>query len=78
MADWLEDVPARAWRGLSADDGSKGPRLYDWAYLPYRSDAAPGWQKGLLIRRKIRKPVEFTFYLTLSPNQTSLDPMSAE
>ena len=59
-------------------EGSKGPRLYDWAWLPYRSDAAPGWKKGLLIRRKIRKPVEFTFYLTLSPNQTSLDPMSAE
>ena len=72
VADWLEDVPARAWRGLSAGDGSKGPRLYDWAYLPYRSDAAPGWQKGLLIRRKIKKPVEFTFYLTLSPNETAL------
>ena len=72
VADWLEDVPARAWRGLSAGDGSNGPRLYDWAYLPYRSDAAPGWHKGLLIRRKIKKPVEFTFYLTLSPNETAL------
>jgi len=72
VTDWLEDVPARAWRGLSAGDGSKGPRLYDWAYLPYRSDAAPGWQKGLLIRRKIKKPVEFIFYLTLSPNETAL------
>ena len=72
VADWLEDVPARAWRGLSAGDGSNGPRLYDWAYLPYRSDAAPGWQKGLLIRRKIKKPVEFIFYLTLSPNETAL------
>jgi SRSO17 transposase len=47
-------------------------RLYDWVYLPYRSDAAPGWQKGLLIRRKIKKLVEFTFYLTLSPNETPL------
>jgi len=72
VADWLEDVPARAWRGLSAGDGSNGPRLYDWAYLPYRSDSAPGWQKGLLIRRKIKKPVEFTFYLTLSPHETAL------
>jgi len=72
VADWLEDVPARAWQRLSAGDGSKGPRLYDWAHLPYRSDAAPGWQKGLLIRRKIRKPEEFTFYLTLSPKETPL------
>jgi SRSO17 transposase len=72
VADWLEDVPARAWQRLSAGEGSKGPRLYDWAWLPYRSDAAPGWQKGLLIRRKIRKPEEFTFYLTLSPTETRL------
>jgi SRSO17 transposase len=72
VTDWLEDVPARAWQRLSAGDGSKGPRLYDWAHLPYPSDAAAGWHKGLLIRRKIRKPGEFTFYLTLSPKETPL------
>ena len=72
VADWLEDVPARAWRRLSAGDGAKGPRLYDWAYLPYRSETAPGWRKGLLIRRKIGKPDTFTFYLTLSPEATKL------
>jgi len=72
VADWLEEVAAKAWRRLSAGDGAKGPRLYDWAYLPYRSDTAPGWQKGLLIRRKIKKPTEFTFYLTLSPTTTTL------
>jgi SRSO17 transposase len=72
VAEWLADVPAKAWRRLSAGDGAKGPRLYDWAYLPYRSDTAPGWQKGLLIRRKIKKPTEFTFYLTLAPIGTTL------
>jgi SRSO17 transposase len=72
VADWLEDLPARAWRRLSAGDGAKGPRLYDWAWLPYRSDAAPGWQKGLLIRRKLASPGKFAFYLTLAPEGTSL------
>jgi SRSO17 transposase len=72
VEDWLEDVPARAWQRLSAGDGAKGPRLYDWVYLPYRAPTAPGWQKGLLIRRKIKKPNEFTFYLTLSPTGTPL------
>lgn len=72
VVDWLEDVPARAWRQLSAGDGAKRPRLYDWAYLPYRSDTAPGWHKGLLIRRKIKKPTEFTFYLILSPTGTTV------
>ena len=70
VADWLEDVPARAWKRLSAGDGAKGPRLYDWAWLPYRSDTAQGWKKGLLIRRQIAKPGEFTFYLTLSPDKS--------
>jgi SRSO17 transposase len=72
VEDWLEDVPARAWQRLSAGDGAKGPRLYDWASLPYRADVAPGWQKGLLIRRKIKQPNEFTFYLTLAPTGTPL------
>ena len=72
VADWLEDVPGRAWKRLSAGDGAKGPRLYDWAWLPYRSDTAQGWQKGLLIRRQIARPGEFTFYLTLSPEESTL------
>ena len=66
VEDWLEDVPARGWRRLSAGDGAKGPRLYDWAYLPYRTPPVPGWKTGLLIRRKKGRPHQFTFYLTLS------------
>jgi SRSO17 transposase len=72
VADWLEDVPGRAWRRLSAGDGAKGPRLYDWVWLPYRSDTAQGWNKGLLIRRRIAKPDKFSFYLTLSPEAATL------
>ena len=73
VEDWLEDVPAKGWRRLSAGEGAKGPRFYDWAYLPYRSDTAPGWQKGLLIRRSLAEPDKLTFYLTLSPTTTSLE-----
>jgi len=72
VADWLEDVPAGVWKRLSAGDGAKGPRLYDWVWLPYRSDTARGWKKGLLIRRQIAKPGEFAFYLTLSPDKATL------
>jgi SRSO17 transposase len=72
VTDWLEDVPSNAWQRLSAGDGAKGPRLYDWAWLPYWSDAESGWQKGLLIRRKLAHPEAFTFYLTLAPEGTGL------
>jgi SRSO17 transposase len=72
VADWLEDVPAYAWQRLSAGEGAKGPRLDDWAWLPYGSDAASGWHKGLLIRRKLAHPEVFTFYLTLAPEAAGL------
>ena len=73
VADWLEDVPRNGWQRLSAGDGAKGPRLYDWAYLPCDwLQAACGWQKGLLIRRKLAQPEVFTFYLTLAPDTTGL------
>jgi SRSO17 transposase len=72
VEDWLEDVPAKGWRRLSAGEGAKGPRFYDWAWLPYRSDTAPGWQKGLLIRRSLAEPDKLAFYLTLVPASTSL------
>jgi SRSO17 transposase len=69
VENWLEDVPARGWTRLSAGDGAKGPRLYDWAYLPYGAPPA-GWQSGLLIRRKKGRPHQFTFYLTWAPAET--------
>lgn len=61
----------RAGRCVAAlERRRKGPRLYDWAYRPYRSDAAAGWAKGVLIRRTIKTPEAFTFYLTLAPPAT--------
>jgi SRSO17 transposase len=73
VADWLEDVPSNGWQRLSAGEGAKGPRLYDWAYLPCGwLETAYGWQKGLLIRRKLAPPAVFTFYLRLAPDITGL------
>jgi len=73
VADWLEEVPRNGWQRLSAGEGAKGPRLYDWAWLPCDwLDAASGWQKGLLIRRKLAHPEVFTFYLTLAPAAVGL------
>jgi len=68
---WARDIPAEDWQRLSAGDGAKGPRLYDWAYRGIRG-GAKGWQKGLLIRRKLDMPEELAFYLTLAPQPTRL------
>jgi SRSO17 transposase len=69
---WAAGVPPEGWLRLSAGEGSKGPRLYDWAYLPHRGGAPAGWAKGLLVRRKLDEPDELTFHLTLAPEATDL------
>ncbi len=78
VADWFADqVDARPgnapplWQRLSAGDGAKGPRLYDWACLPYRG-ATQGFQCALLVRRSLTDPDEPTFYLTHAPTGTPL------
>ena len=71
VGNWLAEVPPDGWERLSAGDGAKGPRLYDWAYLPYRG-AAPGWRMGLLIRRGTAEPDDPTYCLTHAPEGTTL------
>src|SRR4051812_43068224 len=68
---WAAGLPPEAWHRLSAGEGAKGPRLYDWAYTPYRG-APTGWEKGLLVRRKLDEPDDLAFYLTLAPEGTDL------
>src|SRR5436305_10612567 len=70
--DWAAGAPVGDGHRLSAGEGAKGPRLYDWAFLPHRGGAPAGWEKGLLVRRKLDEPDELTFYLTLAPEGTAL------
>ena len=71
VTSWIKRLPRKAWQRLSAGDGAKGPRLYDWTYIPH-SGGAPGFQCGLLVRRSITDPTDLTFYLTHAPKDTSL------
>jgi SRSO17 transposase len=63
------------WQRLSCGEGSKGPRLYDWAYLPYGSVELDGWQHWLLVRRSIEDPKDLAYYLVFGPEGTTLDEM---
>jgi hypothetical protein len=49
-------LEAPDWRRLSAGDGSKGARLYDWALAPLVDSSAPGSEQALLIRRPLDAP----------------------
>jgi hypothetical protein len=62
-------VPERAWQKLSAGDGAKGQRFYDWAVIDL-AEAAPGCHE-LLIRRN-RSIGEHAYYRCHSRTPASL------
>lgn len=74
------DLPQNAWRRLSAGEGTKGPRLHDWAYLEladldaghYDSVLTAEWTRGLLIRRSIADG-DLAFFSTWCPKGTPLE-----
>jgi SRSO17 transposase len=65
-----DGLPARAWRRGSAGDGSKGPRLYDWAWRPFGPVDERGWQLWLLVRRQRGGARERAYYLCRGPART--------
>lgn len=62
-----------AWQRLSAGEGEKGPRLYDWARAPLFRMAAPEWEHWLLVRRSIEDPTERAYFVVFAPAGTSLE-----
>jgi SRSO17 transposase len=73
-----------AWRRLSAGEGTKGPRLYDWAYLEladltadeYRDGATGVWTRGLLIRRSLADG-DCAYFTTWCPAGTTIETLVA-
>jgi SRSO17 transposase len=73
-------LPSEAWTRLSAGDGTKGPRLYDWAYVEladleaeeYNEDLTGLWTRGLLIRRTIADG-DLAFFSTWCPAGTPIE-----
>ena len=69
-------VPAGAWQRLSCADGSKGPRLYDWALVAADSD-----DHWLLARRSLQPgekgDIELAFYRCYSPRPVTLAELAA-
>ena len=74
-----QDLPPAAWRRLSAGEGTKGPRLHDWAYVEladldasaYGAGLSGLWTRGLLIRRNIADG-DLAFFSTWCPAGTGI------
>jgi len=73
-----------AWQRLSAGEGTKGPRLYDWAYLEladldaeqYGGSATGTWTRGLLIRRNLANG-KCAYFTTWCPVGTTIETLVA-
>ncbi len=66
-------VPDTAWETYSCADGSKGPRLYDWALVETADAAGPvGRPRQVLVRRSRGEKKELAFYLTHAPRPVPL------
>jgi SRSO17 transposase len=61
------------WCRLRAGAGTKGPRWYDWRWLPLSTPLHPHWRRWLLVRRSLSDPTERTAYIVCAPAGTALD-----
>ena len=83
--DIAKGIPDQNWLRLSAGAGTKGPRLFDWAYLPLATlpaealDAALDqslWTRGLLVRRSLSDGA-LAYFTTWCPAGTPVEKLVA-
>jgi SRSO17 transposase len=67
-------LPEEAWVVLSAGEGSKGARLYEWAWLqlPDETEATSERARWVLIRRSLAERGERAYYRVSGPATTTL------
>jgi SRSO17 transposase len=63
------------WQRLAMSEGTKGPRLFDWAAVPILHQWEEDGHHFLLIRRSIANPQEKSYYFVFAPAGTTLHEM---
>jgi SRSO17 transposase len=74
------ELASTDWQRLSAGDGSKGPRLFDWAWVEVGKAEQEGWKRWLVVRRSLTAgppPAEVAYFLVFAPSATTLGEMVA-
>jgi SRSO17 transposase len=69
----LAALPEDGWTRRSAGEGTKGPRWYDWRWLPLAEPLEPDWRRRLLVRRRVSDPTDLTAYVVFAPQETTLE-----
>lgn len=73
----IAELPPKAWQPLSAGEGTKGQRLYDWTRLPIRHEAGAGFSRWLLARRSLRDPEAISYYFAYAHTDATLAELAA-
>src|SRR5262245_27376779 len=68
----LAALPEDGWTRLRAGEGAKGPRWYDWRWLPLADPVDLAWRRWLLVRRSVSDPTERRGYVVFAPQDTTL------
>lgn len=77
------ELKAKSWQRLSAGQGSKGERFFDWAWLrlsdlskgarsPSNSQVKGKFDKWVLARRSVQDPKDVAYYIVFAPSTTTL------
>jgi SRSO17 transposase len=67
----IRDLATSEWSRLSCGDGTKGPRIYDWARVALNCPVA-GWERWALCRRSVAEPQDLAYFLVFVPSGTPL------
>jgi SRSO17 transposase len=69
----LAALPEDGWIRMRAGDGMKGPRWYDWRWLPLADPMEPDWCRWLLVRRSVSDPTDLTAYVVFVSQDMTLE-----
>ena len=74
-AELAEEIPPSAWKQMSAGNGAKGPREYNWAIRRLDALKEEGYEAWLLVRQSLGPKRERAYYWVFAPTETRLADM---
>jgi SRSO17 transposase len=57
-------------------EGSKGPRVYDWAMVRFPAASPPGWRYGILARRSLSDRADIAYYRIFAPEGATVEELA--
>jgi SRSO17 transposase len=64
-----------SWQRLSMSEGTKGPRMFDWAHVPILHQWQQDGRHWLLLRRSVTDAADLSYYLVFGVPATTLQQM---